>query len=57
MTSAYYRGALGALLVYDITREDSFFNLENWRKELMEHAESDLTIMVNILPFLQKGRW
>ncbi|UCE14973.1 MAG: GTP-binding protein [Candidatus Heimdallarchaeota archaeon] len=31
---AYYTGCLGALLVYDITRPDSFFNLPKWINEL-----------------------
>ncbi|KAL0313531.1 UNVERIFIED_CONTAM: Ras-related protein RABA1g [Sesamum radiatum] len=34
ITSAYYRGAAGALLVYDVTRHATFENLERWLKEL-----------------------
>ena len=30
----YYRGALGALLVFDVTRPDSYFNIPKWVKEL-----------------------
>jgi Ras-related protein Rab-11A len=32
MASAYYRGAMGALLVYDITRRNTFENLDKWVK-------------------------
>ena len=34
ITSAYYRGAVGALIVYDITKETSFENVEKWLTEL-----------------------
>lgn len=30
----YYKGALGALLIYDVTRPDSFFNTPKWINEL-----------------------
>lgn len=31
---AYYKGCIGALLVYDITRPDSFYNMPKWINEL-----------------------
>jgi Ras-related protein Rab-11A len=34
VTSAYYRGAFGALLVYDITRRSTFDNVGRWLQEL-----------------------
>ncbi|KAG0164479.1 Ras- protein Rab-11A [Apophysomyces sp. BC1034] len=46
ITGAYYRGAVGALLVYDITRQSSFQNVTHWLKELREHADQNIVIML-----------
>ncbi|XP_032891166.1 ras-related protein Rab-18-like [Amblyraja radiata] len=34
LTPSYYRGAQGVILVYDVTRRDTFVRLENWLNEL-----------------------
>ena len=44
ITSAYYRGAVGALVVYDITKDHSFENIEKWLSELQENAMPDITM-------------
>ncbi|OVA00135.1 Small GTPase superfamily [Macleaya cordata] len=46
ITSAYYRGALGAILVYDVTKPTTFENVGRWLKELREHADSNIVIML-----------
>lgn len=46
ITSAYYRGAVGALLVYDISKHVTYENVEKWLKELREHAEPNIVIML-----------
>jgi len=46
ITNAYYRQAIGVLLVYDITRENSFRNLERWLKEVREHADQKVQIIL-----------
>jgi len=46
ITTAYYRGAVGALLVYDITRMNSFENVSRWLEELKDHASPDLVVML-----------
>lgn len=42
ITTAYYRGAMGIMLVYDITNEKSFDNIKNW------YGYSQIFIMVNL---------
>ncbi|KAJ8638846.1 hypothetical protein MRB53_015540 [Persea americana] len=46
ITSAYYRGAVGALLVYDVTRRVTFENVERWLKELRDHTDSNIVVML-----------
>ncbi|KAM0946484.1 putative small GTP-binding protein [Dioscorea sansibarensis] len=46
ITSAYYRGAHGALLVYDVTKPTTFENVSRWLKELRDHADSNIVIML-----------
>ncbi|CAA0815462.1 Ras-related protein RABA1f [Striga hermonthica] len=46
ITSAYYRGAVGALLVYDVMRHVTFENVERWLKELRDHTDQNIVIML-----------
>ncbi|KAJ1821313.1 Rab GTPase ypt31 [Coemansia sp. RSA 376] len=46
ITSAYYRGAVGALLVYDIAKHPTYENVTRWLKELRDHADSNIIIML-----------
>ncbi|XP_062180144.1 ras-related protein RABA2a-like [Phragmites australis] len=46
ITSAYYRGALGAVLVYDVSKPTTFDNISRWLKELRNHADSNIRIML-----------
>ena len=46
ITSAYYRGAVGALLVYDISKHVTYENVVRWLKELRDHADSNIVIML-----------
>ena len=46
ITRSYYRGAAGALLVYDITRRDTFEHLSNWLEEARQHGQSNMVIML-----------
>lgn len=42
ITTAYYRGAMGILLVYDVTDEQSFQNIRNWIRNIEQHAADNV---------------
>ncbi|XP_064937545.1 ras-related protein RABB1c-like [Musa acuminata AAA Group] len=46
ITRSYYRDSAGALLVYDITRRETFNHLASWLEDLSEHAGANVTIML-----------
>merc|ERR1711879_930886 len=46
ITRSYYRGAAGALLVYDITRRETFQHLSAWLEDAKQHSNSNMTIML-----------
>lgn len=46
ITRSYYRGAAGALLVYDITRRDTFQHLGRWLEEARQHAHPNMAILL-----------
>lgn len=51
---SYYRGAAGALLVYDVTRRSTFQHLESWLREARESGSPDMVVMLvgNKVPLL-----
>ncbi|MCO5589127.1 hypothetical protein L7F22_043093 [Adiantum nelumboides] len=46
VTSAYYRGAVGAMLIYDITKRQTFDHIARWLEELRSHADNNIVIML-----------
>ncbi|XWS47279.1 hypothetical protein CRYUN_Cryun14cG0138700 [Craigia yunnanensis] len=46
ITRSYYRGAAGALLVYDITRRETFNHLAGWLEDARQHANANMTVML-----------
>lgn len=42
ITSAYYRGADGIIMVYDVTRRDSFDHVQDWLNEVERYAKQGL---------------
>lgn len=46
ITTSYYRGAMGIMLVYDITNSKSFDNIQKWLRNIDEHANEDVEKMI-----------
>lgn len=46
IVKAYYRNAVGGLLVFDITNRESFANVEEWYQEVMKYAEPHTPVFV-----------
>lgn len=44
LSSSQYRGAVGALLVYDITKRESFINIREWLKKAQDFGENQIVI-------------
>jgi len=46
ITTAYYRGAMGIMLLYNITDESSFQNIHNWMRNIEQHASDSVEILI-----------
>ena len=46
ITNAYYKGAKGALLVFDLTNEESFHSVDKWLKELRNEADINIYVIL-----------
>ncbi|KAI8084853.1 GTP-binding protein yptV1 [Halteromyces radiatus] len=46
ITQSYYRGAAGALLVYDISRRESFEHISTWLADVQRHANPQTTVVL-----------
>ena len=46
ITSAYYRGSRGALIVYDISRIETYNNVDKWITELKEKVEGSFKLLL-----------
>ena len=46
MAPMYYRGAKAAILVFDVTNEDSFKKSMSWLRDLKAHADPDVVVCI-----------
>uniref|UniRef100_K3X441 Uncharacterized protein n=1 Tax=Globisporangium ultimum (strain ATCC 200006 / CBS 805.95 / DAOM BR144) TaxID=431595 RepID=K3X441_GLOUD len=46
LTAAYYRNAVGAMIVYDITNRQSFEHVPNWLAQVHEHSHENLVLIL-----------
>lgn len=44
--STFYRGTNGVLLVFDVTRKDTFENIKAWMNEILTHTQNASVILV-----------
>ena len=53
ITTGHYRFALGAVLVYDVTNQDSFKNCRYWLDNIKTYADENVVIaLVGNYPFV-----
>ena len=46
ITSMYYKGAKGAILVFDITSKNSFENIDKWLNELKKTSDENIQLIL-----------
>ena len=46
VSSIYYKGAKGALLVYDISRKETFNNINRWINEIKNNSDENINILL-----------
>ena len=46
ITAAYYKGAKGAMIVYDVTNQNSFDNVNRWSSEIREKASKNINLIM-----------
>ena len=46
ITRSYYRGVTAAIMVFDLSRRDTFVALLNWRKEIENNADADIPVLL-----------
>ena len=56
VTNIYYKGAKGALIIYDITRRETFENINKWILELKNNEDNVIIILIGNKSDLEENR-
>jgi len=46
ITAAYYKGAKGAMIVYDISKKESFNSIGKWYQEVREYGDKNMSVIL-----------
>ena len=46
ITNAYYKGSKGAIIVFDLTRKETFDHVERWHDDISKSGEKDICIIL-----------
>lgn len=46
ITAAYYKGARGAMIIYDLTKSDTFKSVDKWYKEIKDFGDKNIVAML-----------
>jgi small GTP-binding protein len=46
ITAAYYKGARGAMIIYDITKSETFKSVDKWYKEIKDYGDKTIIAMM-----------
>lgn len=46
ITCAYYKGAKGAIIVFDVARRDTFNNVDKWHEDILKCGDKDICIIL-----------
>ena len=46
ITQTYYKGAMGIILAYSVDDRDSFLNIESWMKQIKQHANENVCMLL-----------
>eukprot|EP01029_Cantina_marsupialis_P016772 TRINITY_DN3754_c0_g1_i1.p1 TRINITY_DN3754_c0_g1~~TRINITY_DN3754_c0_g1_i1.p1 ORF type:complete len:199 (-),score=37.60 TRINITY_DN3754_c0_g1_i1:30-626(-) len=46
ITTSYFKGAQGIMLVYDVTDRQSFENVRRWKEQIQQHADKNVNCIL-----------